>query len=99
MGVLKGKKIINSDERMSDATVFPADIAYPTETGWIERARQWVVKQIKQIRKTSSVKEKIRTYCRVARSTYLRRNIAQWKERLEKAGVLVDVSVDKIQKQ
>lgn len=70
--VLKDRKIIKSREQMVDATVFPANITYPTDTGLIENARQWVVKNIKLIIKITGIKEKIRTYCRKARATYLK---------------------------
>lgn len=70
--VLKDRKIIKDKEQMIDATVFPSDITYPTDTGVIEKARRWVVKTIKLIIKITGLKEKVRTYCRKAKATYLK---------------------------
>jgi hypothetical protein len=70
--VLKDKKIIRDKEQMIDATVFPSDLTYPTDTGVIEKARQWVVKTIKLVIKITGLKEKVRTYCRKAKVTYLK---------------------------
>ncbi|MEW6040791.1 MAG: transposase, partial [Elusimicrobiota bacterium] len=72
LDVLKSRKIIKTKEQMVDATVFPANITYPTDTGLIEKARQWVVQKIKLIIKFAGIKEKVRTYCRKARATYLK---------------------------
>ncbi|MFH1074593.1 MAG: hypothetical protein V1752_05845 [Candidatus Firestonebacteria bacterium] len=72
LGILKERKIIKSQEQMVDATVFPANISYPTDTGLIEAVRVWVVEIIKRVRMAGRVKGKIRTYCRKARAVYLR---------------------------
>lgn len=72
LGILRERKIIKSQEQMVDATVFPANISYPTDTGLIEGVRVWVVEIIKRMRIAGRVKKKIRTYCRKARAVYLR---------------------------
>ena len=66
---LKKKKIIRSRGMMIDATVFPSNIRYPTDTGLLNEAREWLVKAIDELEK--SVGKKARTYKRVARKTYL----------------------------
>lgn len=70
--ILKSRKIIKDNEQMVDATVFPSNVTYPTDTGLIENARQWVVEVIKKVIKAEGLKKKVRTYCRKARRTYLR---------------------------
>jgi hypothetical protein len=72
LGVLKSRKIIKDVEQMVDATVFPSNVTYPTDTGLIEKARRWVVEVIKKTIKTEGIKKKVRTYCRKARRVYLR---------------------------
>ena len=72
LGLLKERKIIKTKEQMVDATVYPSNIAYPTDTGLIESVRSWVVETIKRVRKAEGIKEKIRTYCRKARAVYLK---------------------------
>lgn len=69
--VLKRKQAIRRGEHLLDATVIPANIEYPTDTKLIEKARVWVVKIIRKIRKGCGVKEKVRTYCRKARGVYV----------------------------
>lgn len=69
--VLKANKIIKGNELQVDATVFPANITFPTDTGLVERVREFVVKAIKEIKKIGGIPDKIRTKCRVARKTYL----------------------------
>lgn len=70
--ILRERKIIKSQEQMVDATVFPANISYPTDTGLIEAVRIWVVEIIKRVRMAGRVKGKVRTYCRKARAVYLK---------------------------
>jgi len=72
LNVLKEKNIIKGRIQSTDATVFPANITYPTDTGLIEMARIFVVGSIKRIKKVCSIKEKIRTYSRKARQIYIR---------------------------
>jgi len=72
LGMLKERKIIKSKELMVDATVCPANIAYPTDTGVIESVRTWVVETIKRVRTAGKIKEKVRTYCRKAHACFLR---------------------------
>jgi IS5 family transposase len=72
LGILKSRKIIKDNEQMIDATVFPSNVTYPTDTGLIENARQWVVEVIKKVIKAEGVRKKVRTYCRKGRRTYLR---------------------------
>jgi len=70
--VLKSRKIIKGRELMVDATVCPVNIAYPTDTGLIERVREWTVDTIKKVRSAGKIKDKVRTYCRKARACFLR---------------------------
>lgn len=70
--IVKDRKIIKKREQMVDATVYPSDITYPTDTGLIERVREWIVGNIKKVRKLGGLKEKIRTHCRKAKKTYLK---------------------------
>jgi hypothetical protein len=72
LGVLKSRKIIKDSEQMVDATVFPSNVTYPTDTGLIENARQWLVEVIKRVMKGEGIKRKVRTYCRKARRVYLK---------------------------
>lgn len=69
--VLKRKNLIKPVEHLLDATVVPANIAYPTDAKILNRARQWVVKVIQVIRKRCNLKGKVRTYCRKAQSAYI----------------------------
>jgi len=70
--MLKSRKIIKSKELMVDATVCPANIAFPTDTGLIENVRTWVVETIKRVRTAGKMKEKVRTYCRKAHACFLK---------------------------
>lgn len=70
--ILKSRKIIKDNEQMVDATVFPSNVTYPTDTGLIENARQWIIEVIKKVIKAEGVKKKVRTYCRKARRVYLK---------------------------
>jgi IS5 family transposase len=67
--VLIERKIIKAKGLLIDATVFPEHVRYPTDTGLLNEARQWVVGQIKKI--GDSVGRKMRTYCRKAQKEYL----------------------------
>ncbi len=69
MGELKKKRIIRSRGMMVDATVFPSNIRYPTDTGLLNDAREWLVKVIDELCK--ELGKRVRTYKRVARKTYL----------------------------
>ncbi|MBD3271521.1 MAG: IS5 family transposase, partial [Elusimicrobia bacterium] len=71
VGVLIQEKLIKSKEQMVDATVYPAGIKYPTDTGLLEDVRQWLVKSIKELKRIGRIKENIRTYCRKARAVYV----------------------------
>lgn len=67
IGVLVTRKILNPGSHLLDATVVPANIEYPTDTKLLNRARVWVVEAIGGLRRKLNLKEKVRTYCRVAR--------------------------------
>ena len=71
LNLLKERKIIKDGEQQIDATVYPSNVTYPTDTGVIERVRVWLVERIKEIEKKLKVKERVRTYCRKARGVYL----------------------------
>lgn len=77
---LKKKKIIRSRGMMMDATVFPSNIRYPTDTGLLNDAREWLVKVIDELGK--QIGKEVRTYKRVARKTYL--NLAKKKNKTSK---------------
>lgn len=72
LDVLKSRRIIKSKEQMVDGTVFPANIAYPTDTGLIENVRVWLVETIKRVRSAGKIKDKVRTYCRKAHACFLK---------------------------
>ena len=67
--VLIERNVIKAKGMLLDATVFPEYVRYPTDTGLLNEARQWVVKQIKSL--GSSLGAKVRTYCRKAQKEYL----------------------------
>jgi len=67
--VLIQGKIIKAKGLLIDATVFPEHVRYPTDTGLLNEARQWVVKQVKTL--SNSLGTKVRTYCRIAQKQYL----------------------------
>lgn len=69
--VLVKEKIIKPREQMVDATVYEAGIKYPTDTRLLEGVRQWLLKNIKELKRLGGIKEKIRTYSRTARRVYL----------------------------
>lgn len=66
------RKIIKAKGMLVDATVFPENIRYPTDTGLLNEARQWLVSKIKTI--GGKIGKKYRTYCRTARQEYLNFN-------------------------
>jgi len=65
LSAVKARGLMKAGPQFIDATVVPADIAYPTDCGLLEKARQWAVKTIK------ASGAKVRTYCRKARAVYL----------------------------
>ena len=78
--VLIERKIIKGKGMLLDATVFPEYVRYPTDTGLLNEAREWTVKQIKRL--GNSVGKKVRTYCRKAHKEYL--NFSKKKSRSRK---------------
>ncbi len=72
LNLLKGRKIIKGREQQIDATVFPSNITYPTDTGLLEKVRVWLVEKIREIEKKLKIKERARTYCRKAKFVYLK---------------------------
>lgn len=87
---IKNVMKINTKEQIIDATVFSANITYPTDHKLLEKVREWLVKKIREIRIVCGIKEKIRTYARVARRTYL--NFQKKKVKTKKA-------IEKVKKQ
>ncbi len=77
---LKKKKIIRSCGMIIDATVFPSNIRYPTDTGLLNQAREWLVKVIDEL--GEKIERSVRTYKRVARKTYL--NLTKKKNKTSK---------------
>lgn len=67
--VLLERKIIRGRGMLVDATVYPEAIQYPTDTGLLNRAREWLVKNIEEVGK--KVGRRVRTYKRKARKDYL----------------------------
>ena len=65
LGAIKARGLMQASVQFIDATVVPADIAYPTDCGLIEKARRWTVSAIK------ASGEKVRTYCRKARGVFV----------------------------
>ena len=78
--VLIERKIIKGKGMLLDATVFPEYVRYPTDTGLLNEAREWTVRQIKRIGNSLGIK--VRTYCRKARKEYL--NFSKKKSRSRK---------------
>ena len=78
--LLVERKIIKAKGMLLDATVFPEHMRYPTDTGLLNEAREWTVKQIKRLGDTLG--EKVRTYSRKARHVYL--NFSKKKTRTRK---------------
>jgi len=78
--VLIERKIIKGKGMLLDATVFPEYVRYPTDTGLLNEAREWTVRQIKRLGNTLGIK--VRTYCRKARKEYL--NFSKKKSRSRK---------------
>jgi len=72
LNLLKSRKIIKDNEQMVDATVFPANVTHPTDTGLLEKVRVWLVEKILEIKKKIKLKETIRTYSWTARKVYLK---------------------------
>lgn len=67
--VLIERKIIKAKGLLLDATVFPEQISYPTDTGLLNDARKWTVEQIKKV--GSALAKKVRHYGRKAQKEYL----------------------------
>jgi IS5 family transposase len=78
--VLVERKIIKGKGMLLDATVFPEYIRYPTDTGLLNEAREWTVRQIKCF--GGALGKKVRTYCRKAQKEYL--NFSKKKSRSRK---------------
>lgn len=72
LNLLKSRKIIKENEQQIDATVFPVNVTYPTDTGLLENVRVWLVEKIRELEKKLKIKERARTYCRKARWVYLK---------------------------
>jgi len=69
IGTLVEKKLIKPRSLQTDATVYESEITYPTDTGLLNKARQYCVGQIKNLSKVVGIK--VRTYCRVAQKSYV----------------------------
>jgi len=63
------QKIIRAKGLLIDATVFPESIAFPSDAGLLNKARQWLVGQIKEL--GGKIGKGFRTYNRTARQQYL----------------------------
>lgn len=75
------RKIIKGKGLLVDATVFPEKIKYPNDVSLLNDVREWLIKQLQELGKTTGVQ--IRTYCRVARKIYLK--FSKKKKRSKKA--------------
>ncbi|MCK4252808.1 IS5 family transposase, partial [candidate division WOR-3 bacterium] len=69
--ILVKEKVLRPKELMLDATVCPSDITYPTDIKLLNVVREWLCDKINYIRRKAEIKEKVRTYRRVARKLYL----------------------------
>lgn len=67
IGVLIERKILKAGDHLLDGTVIPANLEFPTDAKLLNRCREWLVMVIGGLKKKLNMKEKIRTYCRVAR--------------------------------
>ena len=74
------KRIIKARGLMVDGTVVPEKIKYPNDISLLNDVREWLVKQLKEI--SAKTGEKIRTYKRKARKTYL--NFSKKKQKSRK---------------
>lgn len=63
------KKIIKAKGLMIDATVFPENIVFPSDAGLLNKARGWLVGQIKEL--GGKIGKKFRSYNRTAKQQYL----------------------------
>jgi transposase, IS5 family len=73
----------NRGEVIYDATVCPQDIAYPTDLGLLNKAREITEEIIDELHAKSNPGKKPRTYRKIARKTYLK--VAQNKNPSKKA--------------
>ena len=80
--VKKGKRI-RPRALLTDATVCPAEITYPTDSKLVNAVREWLCEQIARLRRIGKIKEKIRTYRRKGRQVYLRFQKKRRKRRKE----------------
>jgi IS5 family transposase len=69
INMLVSHNLIKPKGLQKDATVFESEITYPTDTGLLNKARLFCVKQIRRYSKI--VGKKFRTYCRVAQRAYV----------------------------
>lgn len=69
VNMLVERKLIKPRGLHVDATVYESKITFPTDTGLLNKAREFCMAQIKKLSK--AVGAKVRTYCRVARKEYL----------------------------
>jgi hypothetical protein len=69
INTLVEKKLLRPKGMLTDATVAQSEIAFPTDCGLLNKARQFCVKHIKRLSKV--VGRKVRTYCRVAQKSYV----------------------------
>jgi len=67
--VLVERKIIRGHGVLVDATVYPEAIRFPTDTGLLNRAREWLVGKIDELGRRMG--KRPRTYKRKARQTFL----------------------------
>jgi hypothetical protein len=78
--VLIDRRIIKRKGLLVDATVFPESVKYPNDVGLLNDVREWLVEHIKTLGKKAG--KRYRTYCRVAKKTYL--NFAKKKTKTKK---------------
>ncbi|MBK7480480.1 MAG: hypothetical protein IPI69_12705 [Bacteroidales bacterium] len=71
VSVTKGKPAKNKGKLIMDATVADQMIAYPTDLGLLSRSREESERLIDALCKKLAIKDKPRTYRRIARKEYL----------------------------
>ena len=82
VSVTKGKPAKNKGKLIMDATVADQMIAYPTDLGLLSRSREESERLIDALCKKLAIKDKPRTYRRIARKEYL--NLAKKKNKSKK---------------
>jgi transposase, IS5 family len=69
--VLKEKGLVTGKKLILDATIFPANIAYPNDVKLLNTVREYICKTILDVKNTYDPQGRIRTFRRLGRKLYL----------------------------